>query len=116
MVFYFLHFPYNKNPNIFHYFFNLLFNFASEVKTKGCPKNKPGLRLYPMNLMRLIPTKGLSSKKTSVIRYSLALQLALPQQGVAVALNNRMIPRSQWAEQEIKEGDSLVIIKAACGG
>ena len=57
---------------------------------------------------------------------SLAQQLELPQQGVAVAinnrmiprsqLNNRMIPRSQWAEQEIKEGDSLVIIKAACGG
>ena len=47
---------------------------------------------------------------------SLAQQLELPEQGVAVALNNRMIPRSQWAEQEIKEGDSLVIIKAACGG
>lgn len=47
---------------------------------------------------------------------SLAQQLKLPQQGVAVALNNHMIPRSQWAEQEIKEGDSLVIIKAACGG
>ena len=40
---------------------------------------------------------------------SLAQQLKLPEQGVAVALNNRMIPRSQWAEQEIKEGDSLVI-------
>lgn len=47
---------------------------------------------------------------------SLAQQLELPQQGVAVALNNRMIPRNQWAEQEIKEGDNLVIIKAACGG
>ena len=47
---------------------------------------------------------------------SLAQQLKLPEQGVAVALNNRMIPRSQWAEQEIKEGDNLVIIKAACGG
>ena len=41
---------------------------------------------------------------------SLAQQLELPEQGVAVAI------RSQWAEQEIKEGDSLVIIKAACGG
>ena len=47
---------------------------------------------------------------------SLAQQLESPQQGVAVALNNRMIPRSQWDEQESKEGDSLVIIKAACGG
>ena len=47
---------------------------------------------------------------------SLAQQLELPEQGVAVALNNRMNPRSQWAEQEIKEGDSVVIIKADCGG
>lgn len=47
---------------------------------------------------------------------ALAVQLELPSQGVAIALNNRMIPRNQWAEQEIQEGDSLVIIKAACGG
>lgn len=47
---------------------------------------------------------------------ALAAQLDLPPQGVAIALNNHMIPRSQWAEQEIQNGDSLVIIKAACGG
>ena len=47
---------------------------------------------------------------------ALAAQLDLPPQGVAIALNNRMITRSQWAEQEIQNGDSLVIIKAACGG
>lgn len=45
-----------------------------------------------------------------------ARQLELPAQGVAIALNNRMIPRAQWAEQIVKDGDSLVIIKAACGG
>lgn len=45
-----------------------------------------------------------------------ARQLELPAQGVAIALNNRMISRAQWAEQTIKDGDSLVIIKAACGG
>ena len=45
-----------------------------------------------------------------------ARQLELPAQGVANALNNRMIPRAQWAEQAVKDGDSLVIIKAACGG
>ena len=45
-----------------------------------------------------------------------ARQLELPAQGVAIALNNRMIPRTQWAEQTVKDGDSLVIIKAACGG
>ncbi|WP_300726781.1 sulfur carrier protein ThiS [uncultured Bacteroides sp.] len=46
----------------------------------------------------------------------LAQQLKLPQQGVAIALHNRMIPRAQWAEQILQPNDCLVIIKAACGG
>ena len=47
---------------------------------------------------------------------ALAAQLDLPPQGVAIALNNRMIPRSQWAEQEIQNGDGIGIIRAAFGG
>lgn len=43
-------------------------------------------------------------------------QLALPAAGVAVAVSNRMIPRTEWARQLIHEGDSIVIIKAVCGG
>ncbi|MBM6656669.1 sulfur carrier protein ThiS [Bacteroides mediterraneensis] len=47
---------------------------------------------------------------------ALAQQLELPTQGVAIALHNRMIPRAEWEHTVLKEGDSLVIIKAACGG
>ncbi len=46
----------------------------------------------------------------------LARQLELPAQGVAIALHNRMVPRTQWEEQTLQPDDSLVIIKAACGG
>ena len=46
----------------------------------------------------------------------LALQLGLPQQGVAIAVQNRMVPRTEWSTKELQEGDNLVIIKAACGG
>ena len=46
----------------------------------------------------------------------LAQQLGLPQQGVAIAVQNRMIPRAEWNEKELQDGDNLVIIKAACGG
>lgn len=46
----------------------------------------------------------------------LAAQLELPLQGVAVAVNNRMIPRKEWDTFTLNEGDNLVIIKAACGG
>ncbi len=47
---------------------------------------------------------------------SLTEELALPAQGVAVAVNNRMIPRAEWNSRTLNEGDSIVIIKAACGG
>ena len=46
----------------------------------------------------------------------LAQQLELPQQGVAIAVQNKMIPRAEWGNKELQEADHLVIIKAACGG
>lgn len=46
----------------------------------------------------------------------LATRLALPEKGVAIAVNNKMIPRTQWAERVLQANDSLVVIKAACGG
>lgn len=46
----------------------------------------------------------------------LARLLELPEKGVAIALHNRMVPRTQWSEHMLQPNDSLVIIKAACGG
>lgn len=46
----------------------------------------------------------------------LVRELALPEKGVAIALQNRIVPRTQWEQESLQEGDSLVIIKAACGG
>ncbi|MGN0048271.1 MAG: sulfur carrier protein ThiS [Bacteroides sp.] len=46
----------------------------------------------------------------------LAQQLGLPPQGVAMAVNNRMIPRTEWSDYALSEGLAIVIIKAACGG
>ena len=42
--------------------------------------------------------------------------LLLPEQGVAIAVNNKMIPRAEWDSFSLKENDNIVIIKAACGG
>ena len=47
---------------------------------------------------------------------ALADELSLPQKGIALAVNNRMIPRMKWASTSLAENDSVVIIKAACGG
>lgn len=46
----------------------------------------------------------------------LASQLELPLVGVAIAVNNQMIPRTEWESLSLRENDNLVVIKAACGG
>ncbi|MCD8317874.1 MAG: sulfur carrier protein ThiS [Paraprevotella sp.] len=53
---------------------------------------------------------------TSATISSLIEELSLPVQGVAVAVNNRLVPRTQWNDYALTEGMSLVVIKAACGG
>lgn len=45
----------------------------------------------------------------------LHIQLKLPPV-VAIALENRVIPRSEWASHALADNDSLIIIKIACGG
>lgn len=46
----------------------------------------------------------------------LAVQLELPEKGVAVAVSNKMVPRSEWENFAITEGVSIIVIRASCGG
>ena len=46
----------------------------------------------------------------------LALQLELPEKGVAVAVSNKMVPHSEWGNFAITEGVSIIVIRASCGG
>lgn len=46
----------------------------------------------------------------------LATELAMPERGVAIAVNNRVVPRTSWADTALNEGDNVTIIKAAFGG
>lgn len=38
------------------------------------------------------------------------------QTGIAVAINNTVVPRAQWAERILQNNDYLLVIKAAQGG
>lgn len=61
----------------------------------------------------------INDKETDVKATSLqelAQELTLPEKGIAVAVNNRMVPRSNWQLTELHDGDKIVIIKAVCGG
>ena len=44
----------------------------------------------------------------------LAQEQKLPEKGVAVAISNEMVPRTEWAQRALKEGDDIVILKAFC--
>ena len=46
----------------------------------------------------------------------LAKEQNLPEKGVAVAISNEMVPRMEWENRMLKEGDDIVILKAFCGG
>ncbi|MEX1000814.1 MAG: sulfur carrier protein ThiS [Crocinitomicaceae bacterium] len=38
------------------------------------------------------------------------------QQGIAVAVNNAVVPRANWNSQKLNEGDQITVIKATAGG
>ncbi|AZB23897.1 sulfur carrier protein ThiS [Chryseobacterium bernardetii] len=46
----------------------------------------------------------------------LAMELPGKKKGIAVALNNRIIPLSAWAETPLNNLDSILIITATQGG
>lgn len=62
----------------------------------------------------LINNKPTETQATNL--QELATELALPEKGVAMAMANKMVPRSEWSAKTLQENDSVVIIKAACGG
>jgi len=46
----------------------------------------------------------------------MAIEIPEKKKGIAVALNNRIIPQSFWAETTLNNKDSILIITATQGG
>ena len=60
-----------------------------------------------------------NNKKTDIQCAMLAELVAsqnLPEKGVAVAVDNEMIPRSQWETFRLEPSQRITILKAFCGG
>lgn len=41
---------------------------------------------------------------------------SLPRTGIAVGVNGKIVPKSEWDTFGLNENDSLIVIRAACGG
>lgn len=54
------------------------------------------------------------TKNSSVA--SLLQQLAQPEHGIAVAINQKIITKTDWSTKTINHGDDILIIQATQGG
>lgn len=61
-----------------------------------------------------INSKETETTATNVAQ--LAAELTLPEKGIAVAIDNKLVPRTEWSDTAITSGANIVIIKAFCGG
>jgi len=50
------------------------------------------------------------------IHLLLADVLRHPAQGLAIAINENIVPKSQWESHILRSGDKIVLIKATQGG
>ncbi len=59
---------------------------------------------------------GVEIQNTSSLQSLLEQNDFATQKGIAVALNNKVIPRANWSAQELKENDKILVITATKGG
>ena len=55
-------------------------------------------------------------KETCSVEQMLAILLSGEAKGIAVAINQTIITRSNWSNHLLKEGDQVMLIKATQGG
>ena len=74
--------------------------------------------VYPQNPNKameiLFNQQPLQVSATNLL--ALSSELQLPTSGIAVAVNNRLVPRTQWQDFLLQDGMSILVIKAVCGG
>lgn len=67
-----------------------------------------------MHKLVLVNNEPKSTQADTLLQ--LTEELDLPGRGVAIAINNRVIPRGQWSDTFLAVNDSITVIKAAFGG
>ena len=54
--------------------------------------------------------------ETGLTVAALLLRLEQDKPGVALALNQQILPRTQWADHSLQEGDALLLFQVIAGG
>lgn len=56
------------------------------------------------------------AENDSILAHILEHQLLVTKNGIAVAVNNKVIPKNEWNHYVLKENDKVLIIQASQGG
>ena len=56
------------------------------------------------------------SDTTLTVQQLLNLEIPDKQKGIAIAINNTVVPRTEWGTKNILQNDNILIIKATQGG
>lgn len=67
-----------------------------------------------MAIRIFVNTKPLETEATTLA--ALLEEIGQKTDGIAVALNRRMIPKTEWNNTPLTADGEVMIIKAACGG
>ncbi|GEA52912.1 thiamine biosynthesis protein ThiS [Vibrio inusitatus NBRC 102082] len=54
---------------------------------------------------------GMESKLIDVLN-----KQGIPSEGCAIAVNNKVVPKSKWNTIELQKGDTLSVFRAIAGG
>ena len=60
--------------------------------------------------------KKIETVSEFTIQQLVDLEMRDKQKGIAVAINNSVIPKVEWDRHHLKENDNILIIKATQGG
>jgi len=60
--------------------------------------------------------KNLSGQSSLTVQQLLNIEIPDKQKGIAIAINNSVVPKTEWETKTISNNDSILIIKATQGG
>jgi sulfur carrier protein len=87
-------------------------------KSKWSSSTRPFLKYQTIKGMEIIinnQKKQLGSDNITV-QQLLNMEIPKKQKGIAIAINNMVVPKIQWEETTINHNDNIIIIKATQGG
>lgn len=72
--------------------------------------------LYYLRMLIYLNDSGFNIESNLPLAILLEQNFLNTKNGIAVAVNNKVVPKSEWGIYLLKENDTVLIIKASQGG